>query len=168
MAIAGLAVAGDNVISASTISEEARAQFRYRFPCQGISVKFIDIDDTDALQDAIDDKTRAIYVESVSSIGLSVTDIKTVSSIAHEAGVPLIVSVTNLSHNQSSSTIPDRLVETTPPEQEATSADRSTTVRTLLSTRPPNGSADQAKPLQAQSSTAASFPGTCMRDDSRI
>ncbi|KKA25496.1 O-acetylhomoserine (Thiol)-lyase [Rasamsonia emersonii CBS 393.64] len=66
MAIAGLAAASDNIVSASTISEEAYTQFRYRFPSQGISVKFIDVEDADVLRNAIDDRTKAVYVESLS------------------------------------------------------------------------------------------------------
>lgn len=93
MAIAGLAGASDNIVSASTISEEVYTQFRYRFPSQGISVRFVDVDDADALRNAIDDKTKAVYVESVSSVGLSVADLEAISAVAHEAGVPLVVSV---------------------------------------------------------------------------
>jgi O-acetylhomoserine/O-acetylserine sulfhydrylase len=65
-------------------------------PSHGISIKFADIDDADALRKAIDDKTRAVYIESISTVGLAVADIESVSSIAHEAGIPLIVYV----HNQ--------------------------------------------------------------------
>ncbi|KAL1969771.1 hypothetical protein VTN77DRAFT_7280 [Rasamsonia byssochlamydoides] len=94
MAIAGLAAAGDNIVSASTISEESYTQFRFRFPSQGISVKFVDVDDTDALRSEIDEKTKAVYIESVSSVGLSVADIEARAAIAHEAGVPLVVDNT--------------------------------------------------------------------------
>jgi O-acetylhomoserine/O-acetylserine sulfhydrylase len=93
MAIAALAMAGENIVAAATISEETYTLFRYRLPTQGITVRFVDINDTDSLQGAIDEKTRAVYIESISSIGLEIADISAVASAAHEAGVPLVVSV---------------------------------------------------------------------------
>jgi O-acetylhomoserine/O-acetylserine sulfhydrylase len=84
-------MAGENIIAASTISEETYSMFKYRLSMQGITVKFVDINDTDSVQNVIDDKTRAVYIESISSIGLEIADISTVASAAHEAGVPLVV-----------------------------------------------------------------------------
>ena len=91
MAIAALAMADENIVAAATISEETYSLFKYRFPTHGITVKFVDINDTDSVRNAIDDKTRAVYIESISSIGLEVADISAVASVAHEAGVPLVV-----------------------------------------------------------------------------
>lgn len=91
MAIAALAMAGENIIAASSISEETYSLFKYRLPTQGITVKFVNINDTDSVQNAIDDKTRAVYIETVSSIGLEIADISAVASAAHEAGMPLVV-----------------------------------------------------------------------------
>lgn len=93
MAIAGVAMAGENIVAAANISADAYTHFKYRFPQHGISVKFVDINDTNALRAAIDDKTRAVYAESISSYGLEITDLESVASVAHEAGVPLIVFV---------------------------------------------------------------------------
>jgi O-acetylhomoserine/O-acetylserine sulfhydrylase len=91
MAIAGVAVAGQNIIAPVTLSEDAYTHFKYRLPSYNISVKFVDIDDPDALRTAIDENTRAVYIESISSVGLSVPDLETIASIAHVAGIPLIV-----------------------------------------------------------------------------
>lgn len=91
MAIAALAMAGENIVAAATVSEETYTLFKYRLPTQGITVKFVDINDTHSVRDAIDEKTRAVYIESISSIGLEIADISVVASIAHEAGVPLVV-----------------------------------------------------------------------------
>lgn len=91
MAIAALAMAGENIVAAATISEETYGLFKYRLPTQRITVKFVNINDTDSVRDAIDDKTRAVYIESISSIGLEIADISAVASVAHEAGVPLVV-----------------------------------------------------------------------------
>ncbi|KAJ5175972.1 O-acetylhomoserine-lyase [Penicillium canariense] len=94
MAIFGLASAGENIISSATIAEDAYNHFKYSFPSRGISVKFVDTNDADAIRNAIDDQTRAVYIESISSVGLDIADIKLVASIAHEAGIPLIVDNT--------------------------------------------------------------------------
>ena len=93
MAIAALAVAGENIVAAATISEETYTAFKYRLPAQGITVKFVDINNADSVHTAIDEMTRAIYIESISSVGLEIADISAMASIAHEAGVPLIVWV---------------------------------------------------------------------------
>ncbi|RAO69983.1 uncharacterized protein BHQ10_005995 [Talaromyces amestolkiae] len=94
MAIAALAMAGENIIVAATVSEETYTLFKYRLATQGITVKFVDINDTDSVRDAIDDKTRAVYIESISSVGLEIADISAVASLSHEAGVPLVVDNT--------------------------------------------------------------------------
>lgn len=91
MAITGLAVAGENIVAAATVSEDVYTHFKFRLPSLGIKVKFLDINDIDAIQKAIDEKTRAIYIESVSSVGLEIADIEAIASVAHDAGVPLIV-----------------------------------------------------------------------------
>uniref|UniRef100_A0A093VKM4 O-acetylhomoserine (Thiol)-lyase n=1 Tax=Talaromyces marneffei PM1 TaxID=1077442 RepID=A0A093VKM4_TALMA len=94
MAIAALAMAGENIVASATISEETYTMFKYRLPTQGITVTFIDINDTDSIRNAIDEKTRAVYIESISSLGLQIADISAVASVAHAAGVPLVVDNT--------------------------------------------------------------------------
>ncbi|EED20767.1 O-acetylhomoserine (thiol)-lyase, putative [Talaromyces stipitatus ATCC 10500] len=94
MAIAALAMAGENIIAPSTISEETYTLFKYRLPPLGINVKFVDINDTDSVRDVIDEKTRAVYIESISSVSLEIADIEAVASVAHEVGVPLVVDNT--------------------------------------------------------------------------
>jgi O-acetylhomoserine/O-acetylserine sulfhydrylase len=91
MAIAGVAVAGQNIVAPSTLSEDVYTFFKYRLSPYNISVKFVDIDDPDAIRAAIDENTRTVYIESISSVGLAVADIESISSIAHAAGIPLIV-----------------------------------------------------------------------------
>lgn len=91
MALTGLAGAGDNIVAAATVSEDAYTHFKFRFPSIGIAVKFVDINDVEAVRGAIDEKTRAVYIESISSIGLEVADIEAIASLASETGVPLVV-----------------------------------------------------------------------------
>ncbi|CRG86973.1 O-acetylhomoserine (thiol)-lyase [Talaromyces islandicus] len=94
MAITGVVMTGENIVAAANISEDAYTHFKYRFPSHGISVRFVDIHNVDAIRSAIDDKTRAVYVESIGSFGLEITDIEAVAAVAHESGVPLIVDNT--------------------------------------------------------------------------
>ncbi|OKL57336.1 hypothetical protein UA08_07424 [Talaromyces atroroseus] len=94
MAITGLAMAGENIVAAATVSEDVYTHFKFRLPAIGITVKFVDINDAEAVRKAIDEQTRAVYIESISSVGLEVADIETIATVALEAGVPLVVDNT--------------------------------------------------------------------------
>ena len=63
-------------------------------PEYGIDSKKVDITDLAAVENAIDDKTRAIYCETITNPGLVVADISALSEIAHSKGIPLIVDAT--------------------------------------------------------------------------
>jgi O-acetylhomoserine/O-acetylserine sulfhydrylase-like pyridoxal-dependent enzyme len=66
-------------------------QFKVAFPRLGISVKFVEGTDPAAFAAAIDDRTKAVYVESVSNPSFVVHDLRALADVAHAAGVPLIV-----------------------------------------------------------------------------
>ena len=59
-----------------------------------IRVKFVTTTDPEAFQEAIDEKTKAIYVESIGNPRYIVADLPTLSKIAHDNGIPLIVDNT--------------------------------------------------------------------------
>jgi O-acetylhomoserine/O-acetylserine sulfhydrylase-like pyridoxal-dependent enzyme len=88
--ITALASTGDNIIVASQISESSSQQFKYRLSTLGIETRFIESGDVDLIRQAIDENTKGVFVESISS-DLIVSDIKALATVAHEAGVPLIV-----------------------------------------------------------------------------
>ncbi|CAJ0827567.1 2022_t:CDS:2 [Entrophospora sp. SA101] len=94
MAIATICVAGDNIISSSYLYGGTYSQFKVTLPRLGINVKFIDGDDLEEFAKSIDEKTKAIYVETMSNSRFNIPDLEAISKIAHDAGIPLIVDNT--------------------------------------------------------------------------
>lgn len=93
-AIINLARAGDNIISARNLYGGTYTQFNNILPDLGIKVKFVDSNNVDEIAAAVDDKTRAVFVETVSNPALEVTDLEAVADVAHAHGLPLIVDAT--------------------------------------------------------------------------
>lgn len=89
-----LASAGDNIVSARNLYGGTYTQFNDLLPTLGITVKFVDSQDPQQFADAIDDRTRALFCESVSNPALEVTDLEAVAAVARAHGIPLIVDST--------------------------------------------------------------------------
>src|SRR6056297_2965076 len=70
LALTTLAEAGDNIVSGSSLYGGTYNQFKVQFPRIGIDVRFVAGDDFPAWEAAIDDRTRALYVESIGNPGL--------------------------------------------------------------------------------------------------
>ena len=85
---------GDNFISASQLYGGTYTMFDNILPEYGINAKKVDITDLKAVEDSIDEKTRAVYCETVTNPGLVVADVTALSDIAHKHGIPLIVDAT--------------------------------------------------------------------------
>ena len=85
---------GDNFISASQLYGGTYTMFDNILPEYGINAKKVDITDLKVVENSIDDKTRAIYCETVTNPGLVVADVTALSEIAHKHGIPLIVDAT--------------------------------------------------------------------------
>ncbi|GME27048.1 putative o-acetylhomoserine -lyase protein [Neofusicoccum parvum] len=94
MAIAALAEVGDNIISTSNLYGGTYNQFKVAFPRLGINTKFVDGDKPEDFKALIDDKTKAIYLESIGNPKYNVPDFEAIAKIAHDAGVPVIVDNT--------------------------------------------------------------------------
>ena len=92
--IMNLARAGDNIVSSSKLYGGTYNLFAHTFPQFGIEVRFIDHTDLDALKNAIDDRTKAVFCETIGNPGGHITDIGAFAEIAHAAGVPVIVDST--------------------------------------------------------------------------
>ncbi|CAO2648267.1 Nn.00g075340.m01.CDS01 [Neocucurbitaria sp. VM-36] len=94
IAIAALAHAGDNIIATSNLYGGTYNQLKVFFPRLGIQTKFINGDKPEDFKAAIDDKTKAIYLESIGNPKYNIPDFEKIVAIAHEAGVPVIVDNT--------------------------------------------------------------------------
>ncbi|MFZ6772599.1 O-acetylhomoserine aminocarboxypropyltransferase/cysteine synthase family protein [Undibacterium sp. SXout7W] len=93
-AIQTIAEAGDNIISASTLYGGTYNLFAHTFPQFGIQTRFADYRDPESFAALIDDKTKAIYVESIGNPLGNITDIEAIANVAHRHGIPLIVDNT--------------------------------------------------------------------------
>ncbi|MEG4204385.1 O-acetylhomoserine aminocarboxypropyltransferase/cysteine synthase [Microcoleus sp. Pol7_A1] len=94
LAIANIAQAGDNIVSTSYLYGGTYNQFKVTFPRLGIQVKFVDGDEAEDFRQAIDDRTKALYVETIGNPQFNVPDFAALAHIAHENGIPLIVDNT--------------------------------------------------------------------------
>ncbi len=86
--------AGDEIVSAASLYGGTYNLFAVTLPRLGIKTNFIDPTNLDNFRAAINERTRAIYIETIGNPKLDVVRIKDVAAIAHEAGVPLIVDNT--------------------------------------------------------------------------
>ena len=92
--IINLAQAGDNIVSARNLYGGTYTQFNDILPALGITVKFVDSNDPENFRRAIDDKTRAVFCETVSNPALEIADLESIARVAHDNGLPLIVDST--------------------------------------------------------------------------
>ena len=89
-----LANAGDEIISTTSLYGGTYNLFHYTLPKWGITVRFVDAEDEAGLRAAVNDKTRAIYTETVGNPKLDIVDIEKLAAIAHENGLPLMIDNT--------------------------------------------------------------------------
>jgi O-acetylhomoserine (thiol)-lyase len=97
LAITNLAAAGDEIVSTTSLYGGTYNLFHYTLPRLGITVRFVDADDFDGLRAAINEKTKAVYTETLGNPKLDISDIEQLAAIAHEQGVPLVVDNTSAS-----------------------------------------------------------------------
>ncbi|MGB0697775.1 MAG: O-acetylhomoserine aminocarboxypropyltransferase/cysteine synthase family protein [Parvibaculales bacterium] len=94
MAIQNIARAGDNVVSSTNLYGGTWNLFANTMKDMGIEVRFVDPDDPQNFANAIDDKTRAFYAETLPNPKLEVFPIKEVADIGRAHGIPLIMDNT--------------------------------------------------------------------------
>jgi len=93
-AILTISEAGDNIVSASTLYGGTYNLFAHTLPQYGLAVRFADYADPASFEQLIDEKTRALYCESIGNPLGNVTDFEQLAEIAHRHGIPLIVDNT--------------------------------------------------------------------------
>lgn len=94
LAIHTLAEAGDNIVSTSFLYGGTYNQFKVAFKRLGIDVRFADGDDPTSIAYLIDDRTKAIYLETIGNPGFNVPDFERIAAIAKQHGIPLVVDNT--------------------------------------------------------------------------
>ena len=93
-AIQNVASAGDNIVAASTLYGGTYNLFSATLPRFGITTKFVNPDNLEEFKAAIDDNTKAVYVESVGNPGANLVDLEAIAEIAHAHGIIVIVDNT--------------------------------------------------------------------------
>ncbi|MCP4212892.1 MAG: aminotransferase class I/II-fold pyridoxal phosphate-dependent enzyme [Halieaceae bacterium] len=93
-AIETIAEAGNNIVSTSQLYGGTYNLFAHTFPRQGIETRFSAADDFAKVASLIDENTRALFCESIGNPAGNIVDIERWATIAHDAGVPLIVDNT--------------------------------------------------------------------------
>ncbi len=93
-AIQTIAETGDNIISINELYGGTYNLFAHTLPRQGIDVRFADKDDFAAIEQLIDERTKAVYCESIGNPSGSIVDIEALAELAHRHGLPLIVDNT--------------------------------------------------------------------------
>jgi len=94
LAILNIAQAGDEIISSASLYGGTYNLFHYTLPKLGITVRFVDSRDPENFRPAINERTKAIFAETVGNPRLDTLDIQAVADIAHENGIPLILDNT--------------------------------------------------------------------------
>lgn len=94
LTITTIAQAGDNIVSTSYLYGGTYNQFKVTLPRLGIGVKFVDGDNPNDFRNAIDEHTKAIYVETIGNPRFNIPDFEALAQVAHEVGIPLIVDNT--------------------------------------------------------------------------
>jgi len=93
-AILNIAEAGDNIISTPQLYGGTYTLFAHMLPKQGIEVKFAESDKPEDIAKLIDEKTKAVYCESIGNPAGNIVDLAAIAKVSKENGVPLIVDNT--------------------------------------------------------------------------
>lgn len=92
--ILNLAQNGDNIVSAKNIYGGSFNLFEHTLPQYGIETNFVDIFNEEEVESAINEKTKALYIETLGNPNSDVVDIESVAKIAHKHKIPLVVDNT--------------------------------------------------------------------------
>jgi len=93
-AILNIAEQGNNIVSVPLLYGGSYTLFKHMLPRQGIEVRFASDDSVAAMEALIDEKTTAVFCESIGNPAGNIVDIEALADMAHKHGVPLIVDNT--------------------------------------------------------------------------
>lgn len=94
IALTNILQAGDNFVSTSFLYGGTYNQFKVQFKRLGIEARFADGDNPDAFEALIDERTKAIYLETIGNPGFNIPDFERIARIAERHGIPLVVDNT--------------------------------------------------------------------------
>lgn len=89
-----LALNGDNIVSAKTIYGGTYNLLAHTLPQYGIQTKFVEPQDFEALESAIDENTKAVFIETLGNPNSNLVDIEKYAEIAHKHNIPLVIDST--------------------------------------------------------------------------
>lgn len=92
--IRSLAVAGDHVVASNTIYGGTHNLLEHTLPDYGITTTFVDPDDISNFENAIQDNTKLLYIETLGNPNSNVADIEEIAKVAHKHKIPLVVDNT--------------------------------------------------------------------------
>ena len=92
--ILALAKAGDNVVAQKTIYGGSYNLLDQTLPGYGISTTFVDVHNLDEVEKAINDKTKAVFIETLGNPHSDIPDIDALAELAHKHGIPLVIDNT--------------------------------------------------------------------------
>ncbi len=92
--ILNIAEKGNNIVTVPLLYGGTYTLFKHMLPRQGIDVRFAKDDSVEAMRELIDDKTTAVFCESIGNPAGNIVDIEALATMAHECNVPLIVDNT--------------------------------------------------------------------------
>lgn len=89
-----LAQAGDHIVAAKTIYGGTYNYLAHTFPNHGVTTTFVDPDDVSNFENAIQENTKAIFIETLGNPNSNIIDIKSLAEIAHKHNIPLVIDDT--------------------------------------------------------------------------
>lgn len=93
-ALLNIAQAGDEIVASASLYGGTYTLFAYTFAKLGIKVHFADVDNPQEFRSKINDKTKALYTETIGNPQINVSDLEMIADIAHQNGLPLIIDNT--------------------------------------------------------------------------
>ena len=89
-----LAQAGDHIVASKTIYGDTYNLLEHTLPAYGITTTFVDANNLDEIRNAIQDNTKAVFIETLGNPNSNVVDIEEIAKIAHENKIPLVIDNT--------------------------------------------------------------------------